>query len=488
MKKFYRTLLLTSSALVLVPAGAATRKGPARTNLVFIMVDQLRGSALGCMGTEPVLTPCLDRLASEGVMLTDAVSSYPVSSPARGIMMSGLYPEKSRVRGNCQSVTAPFGCELPADVRCWSDVLHDDGYETAYFGKWHLDSPYEPYIDCYNNSGSTKWNEWCPPERRHGFDTWIAYGTYDRHLNPMYWNTDGGRQDYYYVNAWGPQYEADCAISFLRNYRRRRSASPFAVVVSMNPPHTDVAQVPQKYRNLYRNLNVDSVCARRPDLPPASTRMGKFFRRTLRDYYACITGVDEQVGRIISTLDSLQLSENTLVVFTSDHGACMGLHGIEGKNIYYEEAMRVPMIFRQPGRLAPRTDNRTMMANNDLYRTMLSLMGLADKIPAGVETKDFSHEIQGLSRPSRNQEQPYFFINVPNPSTGRRGLRTSTHTFAVCASGGKVDSLVLFDRRTDPYDLHNIAAAHPRLVKKLTARLRAFLERTGDPFAAYLKK
>ena len=132
-------------------------------NLVFIMADQWRGDALGCLDKEPVQTPHLDQLASEGVLFTNAVSCYPVSSPARGILMSGMYPMNNKVIGNCNSDTAPHGVELPETARCWSDVLKDKNYRTGYIGKWHLDSPYKPYVDTYNNRGETAWNEWCPP-------------------------------------------------------------------------------------------------------------------------------------------------------------------------------------------------------------------------------------------------------------------------------------------------------------------------------------
>lgn len=96
--------------------------------------------------------------------------------------------------------------------RCWSDVLKDKNYRTGYVGKWHLDSPYKPYVDTYNNRGETAWNEWCPPERRHGFDFWVAYGTYDNHLNPMYWETAAPRDSFFYAHKWGPEYEVDRAI------------------------------------------------------------------------------------------------------------------------------------------------------------------------------------------------------------------------------------------------------------------------------------
>lgn len=143
-----------------------------KPNLVFIMADQWRGNALGCLGKEPVKTPCLDQLAREGVNFTNAVSSYPVSSPARGMLMTGMYPHKNKVTGNCNSANAPYGVELPQDARCWSDILKANGYQTGYIGKWHLDAPHKPYVDTYNNQGAVAWNEWCPKERRHGFDYW----------------------------------------------------------------------------------------------------------------------------------------------------------------------------------------------------------------------------------------------------------------------------------------------------------------------------
>ena len=107
-------------------------------NLVFIMADQYRGDAIGCIGKEPVKTPCLDKLASEGVLFTNAVSSYPVSSPARAMLMTGMYPIHNKVTSNCNSQTAPYEVELPQDARCWSDVLKNMNYQTGYIinGLW----------------------------------------------------------------------------------------------------------------------------------------------------------------------------------------------------------------------------------------------------------------------------------------------------------------------------------------------------------------
>lgn len=476
-----------NQALLLLPAGfafpaQAQEKAP-KPNLLFIMADQWRGDALGCIGKEPVQTPCLDKLASEGILFTNSISCYPVSSPARGILLTGMYPMNNKVTGNCNSETAPYGVELPATARCWSDVLKDKNYRMGYIGKWHLDSPYTPYVDTYNNRGKVAWNEWCPPERRHGFDHWVAYGTYDNHLHPMYWETTAPRDSFFYVNKWGPEYEVDRAIEFLNG--QKESNSPFALVVSMNPPHTGYDLVPDRYKAIYKDLDVESLCKGRPDIPAKGTEMGDYFRNNIRDYYACMTGVDENVGRLIQELKRLHLFDNTIVVFTSDHGICMGAHESAGKDIYYEESMRVPMIISWPERIKPRVDRHTMIGFGDMYPTLLSMMGFSGDIPQEVQTFDFSASILS-GKADKKTVQPYYRVQPDNPDTGYRGLRTSRYTFAVHATDGKIDHTVLFDRQHDPYEMKNLAETQPKLTRSLYRQLKEWLTQTKDPFAAYL--
>lgn len=472
--------LFTCPAFAALALPIAAQTSP--PNLVFIMADQYRGDALGCIGKKPVKTPCLDQLAAEGVNFTDAVSSYPVSSPARGMLMTGMYPLHSKVTGNCNSETAPYGVELPQDARCWSDVLKEQGYRMGYIGKWHLDAPHKPYVDTNNNRGKIAWNEWCPPERRHGFDHWIAYGTYDYHLKPMYWDTTAPRDSFYYVDRWGPAYEADKAIEYINE---QKDGQPFALVVSMNPPHTGYELVPDRYKDMYKDLDVEAICAGRPNLPAKGTKTGDFFRQSIRDYYACITGVDENVGRIVDALKQNGLFDNTIVVFTSDHGDMMGVHEHIGKNIYYEEAMRIPLIISWPQKIRPRRDNKLMIAFADLYPSLLSLMGFGKEIPASVQTFDLSEEIL-TGKTDKEMAQPYYYVQFDNHATGYRGLRTQTYTYVVHATDGKVDDIILFDRAKDPYQMNNIAGRHPELVRRLGKQLKEWLTKTNDPFATYI--
>lgn len=487
--KFVLPVLPVLTCAVLPVAGADREKQPERPNILFIMADEWRGDAVGYMGRESVQTPNMDRIAKQGVAFRNAVSHYPVSSPARAQLMTGMFPLQTRVTGNCNSTNAPYGVELQEDAVCWSDVLKGQGYSLGYIGKWHLDSPYTPYIDCSNNRGKVAWNEWCPPERRHGFDFWLSYGTYDVHMRPMYWSTDAGRQGFKYVDQWGPEFEADQAIAYLKNEggKFRREGEPFALVVSMNPPHMDYNAVPKRYKQMYAGLNVDSIAEARPDVPPASDPMGRNFRKVLRSYYACVTGVDENIGRIVDALDGLGMGENTIVVITSDHGDCMGTNGQLTKNVIYDLSMVVPMVVRYPAVVQPRMEDR-MISLMDLYPTMLGLAGLEDEVGGQVQGVDFSPLLVS-GKGKYPSSQPYFRYYPAEPESGNRGVRTERYSYCLSFKNGVPTDTLLFDRKNDPYMVKNIAKeAKPGVYKKLDRELKQWLVKAHDPLAGKIGK
>ena len=457
-----------------------------RPNLLVVMADQFRGNALGFLGKEAVKTPYFDSFSGNAIVLNQAVSGYPVSSPARGMFLSGAYPHENGVLTNCQSHSAHQDVELKADIQCWSDLLKAEGYATAYIGKWHLDKPLEPFVDCANNKGEMAWNEWCPPDRRHGFDYWVAYGTYDNHLRPLYWNQQAGRNDFYYVDQWGPEYETDLAIHYLDSIRQQKE--PFAMMVSMNPPHTGYELVPEKYKALYQSLNVDSIASSMPELMGPDKKYLETFKRSLPNYYACISGVDEQFGRIIEALKKNGQYNNTIIVFVSDHGDSMGMHSNIGKNIFYDEAMRVPFIIAYGDNWKPRVDNDLLISLEDFCPSILSLMGLKKKIPATVQTRDLSEQIKGSTKdmPSSQLYMLYSEVdaNGKNVLTGARGLRNQQYTYAVRFKEGVWTEEHLYDRSKDPHQLNNVAKMHPQTVAGMRAELKKRLNEAGDPAAA----
>jgi len=484
-----RRLLRTGAAGAVAALGSRLRgqanRQPDRPNLVYVFADQMRGQALGFLKEDPVITPQLDRFAGEALVLPQAASNYPVCSPYRAMLMTGKWSHANKVLSNCNSRTTPFGNELQKTDRCWSDVLKDEGYSLGYIGKWHLDSPREPFVKSYNNNPKFAWNEWCSPDRRHGFDFWYAYGTFDRHLSPEYWSTKMKRHERVKVKQWGPEHEADLAIRYIHNAggAYRKAERPFALVVSMNPPHTPYSQVPQKYVQRYAGKTWKDLI-NRPNVDVKSdTRPVRVAKSQMKNYFAMVTGVDEQFGRIVSALKDAGIEKDTIVVFTADHGNCLGSHNWATKNVHWEESMRVPFLIRFPGRIKPRRDD-LLLSSVDIYPTLLDLMGLADKIPSAV---------QGVSRARlfrtgvgpRPSSQPYMWVPVGQPALGRRGVRTARYTLVVEKASGKAPRTVLHDNVKDPYQLKNIAAERPEVVEKLTAtELEPWLKKTGDPWAA----
>jgi arylsulfatase A-like enzyme len=472
--------LLTSAASQAI-AEAAEPESPA--NLVIVYPDQMRGQAMGFLEEEPVVTPNLDRFAGQSLVLTRAVANYPVCSPSRAMLMTGKYPFSNRVLSNCNSTSAPFDNELVRADRCWSDVLSDKGYSLGYIGKWHLDAPHQPYVASYNNSPKFAWNEWCPPDRRHGFDFWYAYGTFDQHLAPEYWSTDMTRDERVKVDQWGPEHEADLAIRYIKNEGGtcRKPGRPFALVVAMNPPHTPYGQVPQKYVDVYRDKTPDELIVRPNVNLKENTPGARLARSQIKNYFGMITGVDDQFGRIVQALSEAGLAENTIVLFTADHGNCLGSHEQQTKNVHYEESLIVPFLVRWPGHIPPRRDG-LLLSTPDIYPTLLGMMGFAADVPR--EVQGTSHARLFLTGDgSRPSSALYFWIPPGEPALGRRGVRTDRYTLMIEKRPGQPARRVLHDNAADPYQLEDIAQSHPEIVEQLIRdELAPRLRKAGDPW------
>ncbi|MGJ7030190.1 sulfatase family protein [Niabella hirudinis] len=459
-------------------AAAQKQKPP---NILIVITDQWRGQALGFEHKEPVKTPNLDAFSRQSFVATQMVANYPVCSPSRAMLFTGQYPLKNHVYSNVNSSTAPDNIQLKTDAVCWSDVLKANGYNNGYIGKWHLDSPHPPYIPTSNNIGKVAWNEWTPPDRRHGFDYWYAYGTYDEHLEPMYWTTDAPRDSFHYVKEWGPSHEVGKALEFLENRNGERDGKkPFSLVVSINPPHSNYTQVPREYYELYKNIPLESLL-NDPDIPPAGTEMGDFYRKYIRYYYAAITGIDDQVGRLLKGLEKLKLSDNTIVVFVADHGNCLGKHDAESKNNIYEESLRIPFMIRWAGHIKPRYDSVFLGSMPDLYPSLLTLIGLQKDIPSAVDGKSYaSYWLTGKGKMPSVQ---YILgtINGRNPNSGFRGVRTADYKLAYVKAQGKIVPY-LFDLKKDPFELKNIYDEQSSLVSSMRQQLLDWLTQNKDPF------
>jgi arylsulfatase A-like enzyme len=426
----------------LAPVAAAQEKAD-RPNILLIIPDQLRAQALGCMGNPDVRTPHLDKLAAEGLLFRQTFANTPVCCPARAILLTGKYPHKNGMVAN--------DLRLRESEVTLAELLKAQGYQTGLIGKWHLDGgPRDPGF--------------VPPgPRRQGFDFWAACECRHDHFHTVLFRDT---PEPIRGTKFEPEVLTDVAVDFLRANRSR----PFFLVLSMGPPH-DPYGAPDEYMRLY---DPDKLTMRpnwRPGVPQAG-------RAQIAAYYAAVTAIDDQVGRLMRTLSDLALDQNTIVLFTSDHGDMLGSQGARLKRKPWEESIRVPGILRYPARVKAGRRVDTLLSHVDFTPTLLSLCGVP--VPADVQGTDLSGVV--LGKTEKGPDSVFFQIFVPFAGDGTphpwRGVRTPGAMYARTDK----EPWVLYDLEKDPDELHNLAqepAGEP-LRREVEARLERWMKDTGD--------
>lgn len=426
-----------------------------RPNLLFVFADQMRGMDMGCAGNPKVHTPTMDALAEEGLRLTNCTATVPVCGPNRATLLTGLYPTTHDVLGN--------DFPLPTALPSLGTIAKENGYRTGYIGKWHLDGV-----------PRSKFTPRGP--RRHGFDFWAAYNCTHDYFHPKYYRDS---PDLIEVPGYEPEVQTDLAGDF---FDHCADGEPFCLVLSWGPPHNPYDHVPERYRGRYApdSLSLRPNVQTDTDNPLAR---GADCRRTIADYYAAITALDDQLARLLTMLDARGLAENTVVIFTSDHGDMLWSHGWMRKQAPYEESVNVPFVLRWPGNVPRGSVSETLCGTVDLLPTLIGLLGWESQ--ATVEGKDLSRELLGRAR---HGPDSLFIGNCLSLNEARqqnmpewRGVRTRRHTY-VELPGRR--PWLLFDNEEDPYQMRNLVdrSEHGELQGRLAATLSDWLDRTGDPF------
>ena len=473
-----------------------------RPNIIYVFPDQYRNMAMGFWNEEgfsrhvnfkadPVHTPHLNNFAREALVLSSAMSNCPLSSPHRGCLLTGMYPNKSGVPLNCNS-KRPIS-SLRTDVECVSDVFSKNGYECAYFGKLHADfpTPNDPaHPGEYVEEQRPVWDAYTPPERRHGFNYWYSYGTFDVHKNPHYWDTAGKRHE---PKEWSPLHEAKQVIAYLRNKEKQRdTGKPFFIMVGMNPPHSPYRTLNdcmEEDFNLYKDKPIDSLLIR----PNADRNRPK--AESARYYFASVTGVERAFGEILDCLKELGLDKNTIVVFTSDHGETMCSQSTDDpKNSPYAESMNVPFMVRYPGHIRPRVDS-LLLSSPDIMPTLLGLSHLDKDIPDNVQGINYASLFYGADDVVPRPSGALYIQNVDGDKDKdglvvsyfpkARGIKTARYTLAfyVDKKNKELTQSLLFDDWNDPYQLHNLPLEeHPAVVKELCEEMGRQLKTIDDPW------
>lgn len=365
--------LLKSSvvALFLIIGRGYAQKKP---NLVFVFPDQMRLHSLGFMNQDPVLTPRLDRFVRNSQYFTNAISNVPICSPYRSMLMTGRYPISTGVIANLFT-TDNHG--LPTDVTSFGEALQHAGYKTGYIGKWHLSNP-EALPPRKNDEQYIEKGELLPGPAGYGFEYVLQIISMHKNKNPEYWENSKTKIS----REWSVDLETDKAINFIKE----KKDEPFALFISYGPPHSPYV-VPQKYIDSYRGKAIP--------LRPNNTMTVSREERV--KYFAGVTWCDDNFGRLLDVINDQGLDDNTIVIFTSDHGQMLGSHGENDEKTYwYEEALKVPFLIRWPEKIPP-GKNEMLLSAYDLMPTILGLMGA--EIPSTVEGKNWSKNI--LTRNSK---------------------------------------------------------------------------------------
>ena len=460
--------ILLQGAAVVSAAEAAKAPGP---NVLFLICDDLNCD-IGCYGHPLVKTPNIDRLAAQGVRFDRAYCQFPLCGPSRASFMTGLYPDQNLVRRN-----AIYIREHVPNVKTLSQMFRDGGYFATRIGKiYHYNVPL--HIGTSGHDDPYSWDYTINPRGRDRDDeplifslvpgsfggtlSWLASDGTDRE------QTDG--------------IAADEASKMLRKFKQEET--PFYLAVGLYRPHTPYV-APKDYFERYPldDIRVPSVPEGYLDTIPQPARNSisrkkdqlnldpAIARQAIQAYYASITFADAQLGRILDTLESLQLDENTIIVFTSDHGYHMGEHGHWQKTTLFENAARVPLIISGPG-IARGASSASLAEMVDFYPTLAELTGLTPPdCVAGISLVETLRDPTKATRTAAlTQYADGYSIRTPRYRYTRWG-----------PDGSAGDEL--YDHQSDPQEMRNLAEdpGHEETIDRLSQLLQQRVVAASQP-------
>lgn len=447
-----------------------------RPNIIICTCDQLRPFEVGCYGNTVIRTPNIDNLASTGVRFDLAITSHPVCMAARSSILSGQYPR--RCTGGISNVALktekghimpeyPYPGRPHLKDPALPEILKEHGYHNAAIGKWHIHSwPHDI-----------------------GFDEYLIPRVHHCHTSQSY-TRNGGPE---FAN---PGYSVDFEIDQVERFLHERSgeSDPFFLYYNISPPHCPVADAPDHYLKMYNPddvpirpnvdlntpLNNEDLWFRiyRYDfrfydhhLPYTDTLPdGYNLRSLIAEYYGLTTWVDDTVGRLMASLDKEKLANDTIIVFTSDHGDMLGSHGLVQKGYLYEESIRIPYIIRVPGVSEGKTADKQVVNLVDLMPTLLGIIGYQ-----GVDYSHGSDLSPILDGDTEILDDTCSFVETGGDGIG---VRTPTHIYGLpwSQTPGMLSARphYFYDLENDPYQLNNLAGTDEQeeIADELDAMLR----------------
>lgn len=438
-------------------------------NIIFVMADQMRASAMGCSGIEKVLTPNIDAFACEGTRFSNAIANSPACTPSRANLMTGKHSISHGLINN--------DMQLDTNFKTFAHCLNDAGYKCGYIGKWHL--------------GDVDRGAFIPPgQHRHGFDDFWAANECNHNYFAGYVYVNDNPEPVW-LDGYEPEAQTDIAIDYIKE--KCKNDAPFCLFLSWGPPHCPYEMVPQKYRNKYPVDEIEFLPnAVESDLQAPET-IGKKSKPAIMDkeerdhrkkeiiagYYAHISALDELFGKIIKTIKENKIENETIVVFTSDHGDMLFSHNKGWKSKPWRESIGIPLIIKLPGVIQKNRCSNKPISMVDLMPTILALAGV--EFPNDIDGTDLSDFVRG----NEAAAQKSAFINflcMPKFFNDKewRGVVTESFTYA----RQRDKPWLLFDDKNDPFQLNNLVdnPAFTEVRAKLENELKNWMKSTNDKF------
>lgn len=449
-----------------------------KPNVIFILVDDMGWKDISCMGSEFYESPNIDRIASEGMLFTDAYASCPVCSPTRASIMSGKYPARiglthfiGKQKEHHQGLTekgkllgVPYVPYLSTDEKSMGSAFKQHGYTTWHLGKWHIGS-----------------EEYWPDQ--HGFDVNIG-GCHMGHPS------GSG----HYFQPWeiptiepkeGDDYLTDRLGDEAVRLIQENDGTPFFMNMWFYTVHTPLQAKPEKiakYEAKAKAMGLDKMEAivEGDYFPSEHKKHKRIQRRVIQSdpvYAAMVEHLDENVGKILDVLDKKGIADNTIIIFTSDNGGLSTAEGSstcnaplsEGKGWMYEGGTREPMLLRWPGKVASGTKTDAVITSPDFYPTLLEACGLPLEKEQHVDGKSFMPVIKGndFDRGPIFWHFPHYANQGGTPGCSvRKGDWKLIEFFE--------GEIMLFNLKEDIAEANNLAKQHPGMVKELLAALHAW--------------
>lgn len=467
-----RFLLVTLLLSLMTSASVAKTQ----MNLLIIQTDEHNFRTLGCYrdtlppeqafvwGKEAVVeTPAIDSIAARGALCTSFYATSPVCTPSRASFFTGVFPQNT---GSPQN-------DLPmkSEMITFAKVLQDNGYSTGYAGKWHLDGPGKP--------------QWAP-ERKFGFADnrfmfnrghWKKFEiTWD---GPQIAARQKGKPSYALAGADEESFSTDWLANRAIDFIKTNADKPFCYHLSLPDPHgPNTVRAP--YDSMYENMVIRapmtfSMASENPKWASAGGKnsVGKFRGDLMTQYFGMVRCIDDNIARILKTLDELKLTERTAIVITSDHGDLCFEHGRLNKGNPYEGSAKIPMIVAVPGKVPAKRVVHQALGTVDFAPTILPLLGFV------APTKTQGRDASGLLTGEAKDWKDIAFLR--NGGTKASWVAAVTDRYKLVVSVSDVPWL--FDLQEDPDELRNaISASTEQVTKELANELIRYGAKYSDPF------